>query len=423
MEVGQPEMLRSWLHARPRLRGGAKDATASWQGALQMAETALNWKVRMLGDVFENGPKILDYIQTVHADTAQKLRAAFDSSAAQRLFTELRRPVRMETKRRPVHIAMVASVGVPIFAAKAMATVRSALFFARRRLLHFHLFADGAGVGAVHAALHGLEPGLAARAKQFEVHSEEVILPFFNKLARIIPPDCLGYSSKFGDSGWIRLLAHEVFTRPRNFTQLIYVDAGDFVFLDDPALMLEHAQEFRGQQVAGGPFGGAIPVQVLDLVKMERAYWTRIVQRIVSQEVSQHGGGACGLGEGHMTGVLSRISELWHDFDSHWAVEPREFGGVQGTGGGVRDVWRMPALWDLRVYPGLLDWTSVQVHCPLFSEGFLNMIFEGEIPADSAALKLGSPMVPFTLFLVLGSLIKQPTKKRAPSYITWLLGY
>ena len=54
-------------------------------------------------------------------------------------------PSSSSTSRLGVHIAMVASIGQPVFGRFTLATIRSALFHATRRKLHFHLLVDSAG--------------------------------------------------------------------------------------------------------------------------------------------------------------------------------------------------------------------------------------------------------------------------------------
>ncbi|CAJ1340191.1 unnamed protein product [Effrenium voratum] len=381
MEVGDPEHLRRWLARPHRWRAEPVDL---WHAGLAMSEVVLHWRLQeMLGLYFGSGPNILgniEFFNKMHSLLVKQLHLTIRELSQLRFLEELRRPWR--PRGPPVHIALVASVGLPVFAAKAMATVRSALFFARRRPLHFHLFADGEGVAAVRAAWARLEPRLARRGT-YEVHSD--LQPFFQLLSGLLPQDCLGRSRKFGDSGWLRLLPHEVF-KVRNFKRLIYVDAGDYVFLEDPALMLRHRRHFTSTQVAGGPLGGSIPVQVLDVDRMARVGWTDLLRRFVKQQVREVGPSMCDLGEGWISGALANEAVVWHNFDANWAIEPREFGGLQGSGGGMRDLWlQSPDVWRERVYPGVQDWTQLRVHCPRFSESFLTAAFLGEMPADKAA--------------------------------------
>ena len=102
---------------------------------------------------------------------------------------------------------MIASAANPPYASKAMAGVRSALFFAREMPLHFHFFVDAEGEKDMHRALAEVEPWLLSRCT-YEMHGESVLKSFFKMLRSTLPVDCLGKTSHFGDAGFIRLFVH-----------------------------------------------------------------------------------------------------------------------------------------------------------------------------------------------------------------------
>eukprot|EP00933_Yihiella_yeosuensis_P036328 TRINITY_DN30094_c0_g1_i1.p1 TRINITY_DN30094_c0_g1~~TRINITY_DN30094_c0_g1_i1.p1 ORF type:complete len:419 (+),score=62.63 TRINITY_DN30094_c0_g1_i1:138-1259(+) len=278
-----------------------------------------------------------------------------------------------------------------------MATVRSALFFARQKRLHFHFFVDEEGEPAMRHEIEEMEreePVLASRAARFEMHGEDVLKSFFGVLRDTLPAECLGAgSSLFGDSGWIRLFVHEIFRNRPDVDLLIFLDAGDFIVLEDLSLVLGYRAKFSDEQVAGGPHGGAVPFQLFDLQRMRNVNWTYLVQEQTESSLSQWSK-SCSLGEGYITQALSFNSSLWYDFDAEWVIEPREFGGLQGPGGGVRNLWaNHKAVWLDRSYPGLgADWTELRVHCPQFTENFLTHVFLSNKPTDMFAYYLAGDM-------------------------------
>eukprot|EP00927_Polykrikos_kofoidii_P079021 TRINITY_DN75814_c0_g1_i1.p1 TRINITY_DN75814_c0_g1~~TRINITY_DN75814_c0_g1_i1.p1 ORF type:complete len:593 (-),score=49.68 TRINITY_DN75814_c0_g1_i1:462-2240(-) len=389
-KIGDTQRLQRWLREVLQPSEGfghsnARDRVSRLQLARSLLEALLVWdKLAFLRQTLDDhgfGGK--DWLLRMNRLTGKDLVKAVDAASQVSWRVGLRQRPRQSDV--PVHIALVASVGKPVFAAKAMATVRSALFFARKRPLHFHLFADGQGVEATQHAVKNLEPQLASRASRFEIHGEEILVPFFQKLKSWLPAKCLGKSSKFGDSGWLRLFANEVFRDRDEIETLVFVDAGDYVFLADPALMLEKRAAFEPEQFAGGPYGGSIPVQVLDLERMRVGDWTKKLAIFVDGLVMSETEKICDLGEGWITGGLALNALIWHNFDSHWAVEPREFIGVQGHTGGMRNVWSNPAVWKFHIYPGLRDWTKLKIPCPRFAEYFVVHMLAGEQPPDPAA--------------------------------------
>merc|ERR1719362_287270 len=151
--------------------------------------------------------------------------------------------------------------------------------------------------------------------------------------------------------------------------------------------MLEERAAFGPGEFAGGPYGGSIPVQVLDLKRMRAGAWTQKLAIVVDGLVATETEKICNLGEGWITGMLAYDASIWHNFDSHWAVEPREFMGVQGDTGGMRNVWSEPGVWDWHVYPGLRAWTKLKIPCPGFVEHFVVFMLAGEQPPDLAAYR------------------------------------
>ncbi|CAE7660005.1 Larp4b [Symbiodinium sp. CCMP2592] len=298
-----------------------------------------------------------------------------------------------------VHVALVASVGEPVFAFKAMATIRSALFFARRKRLHFHLFVDTPGERAMRYCLDELrqrEPILASRAAAFELYGEDVLRHFFKLLRANIVPGCLGQTKLYGDSGWIRLFVHELLRNRPEVDLLVFVDAGDYVFLEDVSRLLVQRRQWRVSQVGGNPRDAEGPFQVLDLPRMRRHNFTKILSNTVRKNFESAPETFCEVGEGATIDQFALNATLWHVMEEPWVVEAREHGGVQLRGGGVTNFWDEEvdgAIWRDRVYPGFFDWTVLRVHCPLFLESFLATTLQGRLPPSRAQYKFLGWMV------------------------------
>ena len=353
--------------------------------AMLLCQTALQWRTaKMMAESF--GADFLTPFRLFHAAAASELHQVSLEATGKSWARQLALLKKAPLEAHAVHVALVASVGEPVFAAKAMATIRSALFFAMRRKVHFHLFVDTAGAPAMRQCLYKLqrdEPTLAARAAAFELHGEDVLRKYFQLLQRSIVPGCLGQTQLFGDAGWIRLFVHELFRDRPDLTLLVFVDAGDYVFLEDVSLVLRQRGQFKKNQVGASPRDGDMPFQLLDLPRMRRANFTKILVDLVRSGFQEFPSYYCSLGEGVTTRQLTKNASLWHIFDEPWVVEPREHGGLQARGGGMKDVWHplhSGSVWQDRVYPNLFDWTVLQVHCPLFSESLLATSFEGRMP-------------------------------------------
>eukprot|EP00930_Biecheleria_cincta_P097232 TRINITY_DN88956_c0_g1_i1.p1 TRINITY_DN88956_c0_g1~~TRINITY_DN88956_c0_g1_i1.p1 ORF type:complete len:522 (+),score=51.69 TRINITY_DN88956_c0_g1_i1:202-1767(+) len=278
---------------------------------------------------------------------------------------------------RYVHIAMVASVGMPTHAAKAMAGIRSALFFAEQLPIHFHLFVDRLGAEDLHFALDKLEPWLHDKGR-FEFYGEDVFTSFLPTLQKIVPQDCLGYSQHFGAAGWVRLFMHEILQDRSEVDQLIFVDAGDYVFLNDAANALHERSMFRETHAIGAPQFGHLAFQLLDLPRMRELRWSKYVSELVATGYAKHGEKFCWLGEGQAfaDAYNDNTHEWWHVMPGAWCFEPYEFGQRDL---GMSDSWSQGVM-QRRIYPGVRDWMNIHVHCTSFVEAFLQALSQSELP-------------------------------------------
>lgn len=267
-----------------------------------------------------------------------------------------------------VDIAMVASVGLPVFAEKAVAGVRSALFFAKERPLRFHFFVDQAGGIAMRTAVSRLEPWLAAKAS-FLFHGRKLWPRFFKRLHTLITSKCASRNPYYGDAGWVRLFVHDVLAGVPDLELLIFVDAGDFVFLEDPALILQHRLEFKEEHLMGSPYTGVLNLQLYDIPRMQRVNFTRLLVQMLPDDAGRI---QCKLAEGSALLKLSS-TPLWHHFDSAWSFEPREIFSVFGDAEFYEDQWHNN-FWNERIYAGVRDWTHVVLGCPSFTTVFLSFL-------------------------------------------------
>lgn len=277
-------------------------------------------------------------------------------------------------RRAPVDIAMVASIGSPAFGRKALAGVRSALFFAEARPLRFHLLADRAGQRSLQEALASLEPWLASRGT-FRIYGEEELSHAWRQVRRLVPEACLHYDPRYGSPGWLRLFPLDVIRDP-TVRVLIWVDAGDYIFLSDPSKLLEHHAKFKSQHLLGAPIGHPLPFQLYDLSKMRAADWTGIVSRAFSSGYANEEA-FCELGEGRTMAFLSTSEayrDIWYWLPSDWAYEPWT---EWSPGFGIYNVWSnspyLELVWRERMFLGLRDFMSLYVHCPDFQEVFVVM--------------------------------------------------
>ena len=86
--------------------------------------------------------------------------------------------------------------------------------------------------------------------------TQDILRQFFKVLRENIEPGCLGQTELFGDSGWIRLFVHELFKHRSDIATMVFVDAGDYVFLEDVSLVLNQRQHFSASQLAASPRHG-----------------------------------------------------------------------------------------------------------------------------------------------------------------------
>ncbi|CAE7221327.1 Larp4b [Symbiodinium sp. CCMP2592] len=391
----------NWVHKEwlPSMhRRGGRTSVERLHFAMLLCQTFLHSRTTSMVQAFEGD--FLTSFRVSHAAGADELRRislhATGRSWARQLAVLRSAPRDLGV----VHLAMVASVGEPVFAFKAMATIRSALFFARSRRLHFHLFVDAAGERAMRYCLDELrqrEPILASRAAAFELHGEDVLRHLFKLLRENVVPGCLGFTKLYGDSGWIRLFAHELLANRPEVDLLVFIDAGDYIFLEDVSRILMQRRHFRASQVAATTRGAHQLLQLLDLPRMRRHDFTKIVSKTNREGFESAPSTFCEIGEGYTTDRLAMNATLWRVMEEPWAVEPKEHGGVQLRGGGVSNFWNEEldgAIWRDRVYPGLFDdWTVLRVYCPLFLESFFATTFQGKLPPSSAQYKFLGWMV------------------------------
>lgn len=287
-----------------------------------------------------------------------------------------------------VHVAMIASIGQPVYGRQALATIRSALFHAHLLPLHFHIFVDTAGQEDVaHVLAEVLEPELLARASAVDYYGPKHLKRIWPLLRRHVPLGCMagehlsGWSGVYGAPGWMRLFAEEVFAG-QEIDHLIWVDAGDFVFFSDPATLLhEHIRvtEMKPGTVATHPKGSPWALQVFSFKLMRQAQWTKVVSKLIRVEWQTNrtgpAGGSrealCFMGEGMFMILLSQHHpELFGTISQEWAHEPRLpfFTGnlmMPWYLGGFSDA---PEIWFNREHPGLVDFTEAFTFCPTFDE-------------------------------------------------------
>ncbi|CAE8618312.1 unnamed protein product, partial [Polarella glacialis] len=124
------------------------------------------------------------------------------------------------------------------------------------------------------------------------------------------------------------MFAHEVI-RDARVRVVAWVDAGDFVFLEDPAHLLAHRDLFgerRAVGIAGDANGvGGLPLQVFDLPQMRQSNWFHLVAKVVRSEYAVLGPQLCELGEGRtLVAMLSKEvagpgnEQLWYPLPSTW---------------------------------------------------------------------------------------------------------
>ena len=161
----------------------------------------------------------------------------------------------------PVHIAMVASIGEPVNGRRALATIRSALYHAKEKPLHFHLFVDQAGHEDMQSVLREwLEPELHRRIAKISWYGPAHFPRIWKILHARVPAECMaGYKwwkDEYGAPGWMRLFPEEVFKKAPD--HLIWTDAGDYLFFSDPAKLLQEHLRVVGSSKAVATYAGGI---------------------------------------------------------------------------------------------------------------------------------------------------------------------
>eukprot|EP00929_Paragymnodinium_shiwhaense_P088601 TRINITY_DN48917_c0_g1_i2.p1 TRINITY_DN48917_c0_g1~~TRINITY_DN48917_c0_g1_i2.p1 ORF type:complete len:610 (+),score=121.90 TRINITY_DN48917_c0_g1_i2:190-2019(+) len=400
LNPGSGKHLRRYLEEEWRPAGvghGRRDEEKALRFSLTLAEVVLRQRT-LAWALWFGGADAADHLVLMHSKAARRVRLLMQRRTSGAWLAERERSQRrlagwvpqltgahsVAADSREVHVAMVASAGLPVFAKKSLAGIRSALFFARQHIVHFHLFVDKVGEKAMTEALAHLEPWLRQRGR-YTLYGEEVLQSFMGTLRTRLPPSCLGRSSSFGDVGWLRLFVHEVIPKDSGVDLLIFVDAGDYVFLEDPAKILQYRDAFSDTVVAGGPSSwAALPLQLFDLPRMRRSTWSQEVATTTRRMIDE-GYDACRLGEGELTYQLS-LTSFWHQFDIHWVFEPHEY---MIPTMGWKNIWDVEGteefagrsrVWEERVYPGLRDWHGMYVHCPLFTELLMQAAFTTECP-------------------------------------------
>lgn len=276
----------------------------------------------------------------------------------------------------PVHMALIASVGDPPYGRQALTTVRSALYHAKTRRLHFHIFVDTNGMADMEAAMRDhLEPWLRARISKVDYYGTETMKEVWPVVKRHVPYSCMG-SREYDFPGWMRLFPHEVNWK-RDIEHLIWVDAGDFVFFADPARLLEEHKEVveRSKVAATYSKNQPWPLQIFSLHRMKEVGWTTLVGRFIASEWKTNRSGdhghLCFMAEGMFMTLIGRyFPQHFGTVADEWAHEPRLpfFNGIlqmaERTGGFLDD----PSVWSRREHPGLIDPTRAFIFCPSYGE-------------------------------------------------------
>eukprot|EP00928_Gymnodinium_smaydae_P030562 TRINITY_DN22693_c0_g1_i1.p1 TRINITY_DN22693_c0_g1~~TRINITY_DN22693_c0_g1_i1.p1 ORF type:complete len:587 (+),score=138.67 TRINITY_DN22693_c0_g1_i1:224-1984(+) len=283
----------------------------------------------------------------------------------------------LDARLPSMHVAMVASVGSPPFGKKALAGVRSALYFAKLRPLTFHLLVDEAGEEDMKKALGTLDPWLRAKGT-FKLYRVDALQHVWTLLRATVPRDCLNFNSYYGSAGWLRLFAHEFLDLGAGddgeSEVVAWVDAGDYVFLDDPALLLQYQSAFSEEHIVAAPKSHALPFQLFDLKRMRERDWTSLVRQATVAGYEEEGAEHCSKGEGLTVAKLtSMFPNIWLWLPSRWAYEPW-MDWVPGFG--VKNTWEGrertgQIIWSKRPSPGVDDFMTLRVHCPDFLQAFV----------------------------------------------------
>ncbi|CAK0795412.1 unnamed protein product [Prorocentrum cordatum] len=205
------------------------------------------------------------------------------------------------------------------------------------------------------------------------MYREDTLHQAWRQVRATVPPDCLAFSRRYGSAGWLRLFAQDI-VKDEEVHALIWVDAGDYIFLQDPSRLLDHYSTAYTFWAPGSATSwGALPLQVFNMRQMRRRSWREMVLKAVREGYSVHGAEFCSLGEGRTMYQLRAGSEgvLWQSLPSTWAYEPW---AAWLPGYGTVNVWSKiraikwllqagGAVWEKAFFPGLVDFTSVSVRC------------------------------------------------------------
>eukprot|EP00928_Gymnodinium_smaydae_P010060 TRINITY_DN13779_c0_g2_i1.p1 TRINITY_DN13779_c0_g2~~TRINITY_DN13779_c0_g2_i1.p1 ORF type:complete len:650 (-),score=39.64 TRINITY_DN13779_c0_g2_i1:196-2118(-) len=307
------------------------------------------------------------------------------SAHTKQLFRKLLR-YELPPDQPPIHIAMVASVGLPVFGRKALATIRSALFHAAKRPLHFHLFTDADGEKDLRSILTTvLEPELQRRAAAFEFHGTESMQRGWPAIEKAVPRECLMYNWRYGAPGFMRLFPQEVFTEELGVEHLIWLDAGDYVFFSDPAEMLRvhfSALKRKAHAMASYPAETPFAVQVFNLTAMREGDWNSLVEALMQKEWNARVGNEdainwlCYRAEGSMMLRMTReYPDVFLPFEGNWAFEPRlpvEDSVLDSPHGDSLYADNNVLAWESLEYIGLINPMQAYIYCPQFADLFVH---------------------------------------------------
>ncbi|CAK0841356.1 unnamed protein product, partial [Prorocentrum cordatum] len=290
--------LEEWAGLAATRAGARKSAGGAQLLELRLLEGLL---VRLADSHRDFGATVgrsLQLSRLLWAGVHSRSRAAWAREAR-----EARGRPPLDASVEPVHIAMVASVGKPVFGRKALIGVRSALFFARSRPLRFHLLVDEEGEEDMRRALGTLEPWLRSRG-QFRLYRAEAQEHVWRRVRAMFPADCLNFKARegshhYGSPGFLRLFPHEIVREP-GARVVVWVDAGDFAFMSDPADLLVHHSAFGPEQMVAAPVLRELPFQIFDLPRLRRANWTQMVAVAAAEGYAERGPDLCFYGEGRL---------------------------------------------------------------------------------------------------------------------------
>ncbi|CAE8585629.1 unnamed protein product, partial [Polarella glacialis] len=406
--ASEAEDLQQFWSARPlaevgRTAGDCLDPVYFLHHQLELLELVLSMGVKgsLLDKSFEHFSKAADGLdaalmrRSVQSFGRERRRAAVEGAAVEGAEREAR-----ISEREPVEIAMVASVGKPAYGKKAVATIRSALFFARLAPLRFHLLVDEEGEQSMKRSMSSIEPWLLKRGT-YVFRRVDQDQDLWQLLRSLVPEDCLNHRAHYGSPGWLRMFPAQVFVAPGDPEVVIWVDAGDFIFLDDPGKLLQHARVLEAAQVVGAPKGHPLPFQVFHLSRMrESSDWHAALVQVIQEGYAAHGSQFCDLGEGGaMSDMAGKHPYLWGFFASSWAYEPWQ---SRQVGLGVKNHWadravrdgRLPQVWHMRSHPGILDFTSMHVSCASLAVGFwFKLLGNSYLPASDFKSALANAIV------------------------------